>query len=157
MKFERSRPLTASLHAEALETRHVREMFAMANGVDSITLGMYGLEGLRPSLIPVMRVKHLHHRSYEIKDGKLVWNRLPPLMIIPYLDEKGRFIEGNKAAIEFPSFIPTTIAEQMRLYLNGLPEPVTLETKLAPVYNKDNITYIVKKYFKRMNVYLYWA
>jgi hypothetical protein len=148
IKFEKNRTVESSLSAITLETRDIKKMFQMANGFDIITLGFYGLDGLRPSLIPQLKVRHLHPRSYKIENGSLVLLKTPPLLIIPTNDEKGAHIEGNKASIEFPVFIPTQIATRMLNYVNGLGEAVTLDTRLCPSQDIGSVNYTVRKHYE---------
>ena len=147
LKFEKGRAVEQSLMVSTLETADVQKMFQIANGVDSIILGLYGLCGIRPSIIPQIQVKHIHPRSAKIVDGKLQWTRSPPLIIVP-AEMMGEHVDGNKASIMFPVFIPNQIAARILNYVNE--GTVTPETRLSPADKKSAIDYVVKKYYVKV-------
>lgn len=172
IKFPKTRLKTDPLTVKTLETKkHMRKMFSMANGEEDIILGFYGLMGLRPSLIPVLRVKYIIDQDLDkeaLKRGKLRFRSKPPIVLVPKWicskadictkdikfcdkcqEETRRKVTGNKADMIFPSFIPSVIAEKIEEVLNSQ-RPVTLTTKLNIADNKREVTYIAKKNFKRV-------
>jgi hypothetical protein len=152
INYESSRLLHSRLMADTLEHKDIKLIFNLSNGLESITIGLYGLMGLRPSLIPFLRVKHLHPRSYEVEGGKFRWMKTPPLVIVPAVDDRGHHVVGNKASIEFPAFIPTSIAERIEFNINqknqlGLD---FRDTKLSPADRKRDVDYLIRKYFDKV-------
>lgn len=110
LKFDKSSTLENGLLVEMLENEDLSTMFKLASAKKKIVLGLCGLGGLRPSIVPILKVKHIHKNFYTLKDGKIKLAR-PVLMIIPNLetDKQGRSlrdklgrttkIEGNKAKL----------------------------------------------------------
>lgn len=162
IKFDKSSPLIDSMSAAALESKDMKQIFALANGKEKIDLGLYGLCALRPRLIPQIRVKDIHHqfRVIDANTGRITIKK-PALIMIPNIitdasgqpirgkDGKVKRVGGNKANIVFPCFIPSVLAEIIELYLNQS-LPVTLETKLSPSNSHNDISYIVNKYFDKI-------
>ncbi len=154
INFEASRLLHSRLMADTLEHKDIKLIFNLSNGIESITIGLYGLMGLRPSLIPFLRVKHLHPRCYEVESGQFRWTKTPPLVIVPAVDDQGRHVDGNKASIEFPTFIPTPIAERIEFHLNQAIQHNRQQDfrnlKLCPADNKQDVDYIIRKYYDKV-------
>lgn len=149
-KFDRTSRLNSGLREERLSIEQVAKIFSMADGADSIVFGFYVLMAFRPSLIPAIKVKHLHPWSYEIKEGVFKWMNIPPLLIVPHQDEMGNHLIGNKASFEYPLFIPTAIARRIEIWINDFYEVVTPESKLNPADNSSDVYYIMKKYFHKI-------
>lgn len=152
INYESSRLLHSRLMATTLEHKDIKLMFNLSNGIESITIGLYGLMGLRPSLIPFLRFKHLHPRSYEVKDGQFRWTKAPPLVIVPAVDDQGHHVVGSKASIEFPAFIPTPIAERIEFYINQNKQHNKdfRYIKLSPADCKGDVDYIIRKYYVKI-------
>lgn len=146
--FDKTSTLSSPLMSKTIEAKDMRKMISMANGEDSVILGFYGLMGLRPSIIAILKVKHIHPRSYTLKDGKIQLKK-PPMIVVPAKDEKGRHIKGNKAKIDFISFIPSRIAEILELNLNR-EEKLTLETPLTQASDRGMVWWYVKKCLRKI-------
>lgn len=139
IKFDKSSRSSSALKEQMLETKDVKTSFRISNLDDQIDLGLYALVGLRPQLIPQLKVKDIYPRNYEIdKDGKFRFTAKPPMMIIP------RQYKGNKANIDFMVFVPTKIAEliEIRLNRNG---KVTEDSKLSETDNAREMYYKMKR------------
>ena len=128
-----------------LETKHIKTGFKIANLEDQVDWGLYGLCGLRPRIIPQLKVKNLYSKNYEIVDGKLRFTVTPPLLIIP------RTYAGNKGNITFIVFLPTKLAELIEMQLNTN-DKVTPETKISESDNKAEIYYKIKCLFKHPSI-----
>ena len=160
IRFDKSSTLENGLLCNMLETQDLRKMFKLANGKKRIVLGLLGLAGLRPSLIPYLKVKHIHKDFIKLKDGKVKLKR-PTLLIIPHVltdklgrplrDDLGRVLKvtGNKANIPFPCFIPSAIAEVLETELNK--DKVTLETRLTSCDNKRQVNFLIKSLYNEIN------
>lgn len=159
IRFDKSSTLENGLLAEMLETEDVRRLFTLGNGKKKIVLGLCGLSGLRPSIVPYLRVKHIHKKFYKLDNGKITIEK-PALLIIPNLetdaygkplrDEFGSTtqIEGNKAGIPFPCFIPSFITEILERELNK--HTVTPETSLTGYKNRRQINHLVKSCYEEI-------
>ena len=111
IKFDKSSRKNDAMSETPLETKDIKNGFKVSNIDKKVDWGLYGLCGLRPRLIPQLRVKHIFARNRKIENGNLSLVK-PTIMIIP------REIEGNKANITFMVFIPTRLAELIELRLN---------------------------------------
>ncbi len=145
IRFDTSSRKTDALTEAMLETKHIKMGFKVANLEDQIDWGLYVLCGLRPKIIPQLKVKNLHQRNYEIIDGALRFTTKPPLMIIP------RAYAGNKGNITFLAFIPTRLAELLEMQLK-INERVTLETKISKSDNNREVYYKIKCLFKHPSI-----
>ena len=138
IKFDKSSRKSEALLEQALETRHIKTLFKIANLEDSVDVGWYALIGLRPSLIPQMKVKDINPRNYEIDaEGAFRFTKKPALAYVP------RTYKGNKANITFMVFIPTQLCDRIELFLNRNGR-VTKQTKLAHADNSREVYYKMK-------------
>lgn len=137
IKFDKSSRKVDALREPMIETKHLKKLFKIANLEDSVDIGLYGLVGLRPRIIPQLEVKDIYRKNYEIVDGRIRLTAKPTLMVIP------RTYTGNKANITFLVFIPTKLAEltEMLLNTNG---KVTPETKISKSDNVRDVYYKMK-------------
>ena len=145
IKFDKSSRKTDALTETMLETMHIKAGFKVANLEDQVDWGLYALCGLRPQIIPQLKVKDLYQRNYEIVDGQLRFTVNPPILIIP------RAYAGNKANITFMAFIPTKLAELLELQLktnSGL----TTETKISKSDNYSDLYYKTRVLFKHPSI-----
>ena len=145
IKFDKSSRKIDALTETMLETRHIKTGFKVANLEDQIDWGLYALCGLRPRLIPQLKVKNLYAHNYEIIDGKLSLIAKPPLMMIP------RAYAGNKANITFMIFIPTKLAELLEMHLNTKGN-VTAETKVSECGNARAVYHKIKCLFRHPSI-----
>ena len=154
IKFDKSSLKESALMTESITTTDVKTTFQQANGTESVVIAFYGLMSLRPSLIPFLRVKHIHLRSKELittPTGVTIKLKRPCLVIVPAKDEQGEWVRGNKAHIDFMTFIPSRITELVELNLNREPAKTDNDMELKRLTcadNKRDVRYIVKKYFK---------
>lgn len=137
IKFDKSSRKTDALTEAALETKHVKTCLKIANLEDSIDVGLYGLVGLRPQIIPQLRVKDIYHKNYEIVDGTFRFTKKPVIMFIP------RTYKGNKGNITFLVFIPTQVADRIELQLNTNTK-ITSQTKISESDNVREVYYKMK-------------
>jgi hypothetical protein len=140
IKFDKSSRKTDALTETMLETKHIKAGFKIANLEDQIDWGLYALCGLRPRIIPQLKVKNLYQTNYEIIKDEFRFTVKPPLMIIP------RTYAGNKANITFMIFIPTKLADLMQMQLNT-DGNVTAETKISGCGNAHAVYYKIKCLF----------
>lgn len=145
IKFDKSSRKTEALTETMLETKHIKAGFKIANLEDQIDWGLFALCGLRPRIIPQLKVKNLYPRNYEIADRRLSFTVKPPLMIIP------RTYAGNKANITFMVFIPTKLAELLEMQLNTKGN-VTAETKISKCDNYRDVYYKIRCLFKHPSI-----
>ena len=145
IKFDKSSRKTDALTEAMLETKHIKAGFKVADLEDQIDWGLYALCGLRPRIIPQLKVANLYQRNYEIVDGNFRFTVKPPLMIIP------RTYAGNKANITFMVFIPTKLADllEMQSNTNG---NVTTETKISQCGNTRAVYFKIKCLFKHPSI-----
>jgi len=127
IRFERQARKNDALFEEPITTEMMKQVFQTCNITDKIDVGLYGLCGLRPRLIPQLRVKNILPRHRKIENGKITLHK-PTIIIIP------REWEGNKGNITFFVIVPTKIAELIETWLNTHP-PVTEESKLSECDN----------------------
>lgn len=137
IKFDKSSRKTDALHEPMIETQQMKTLFKIANLEDRVDVGLYGLVGLRPRIIPQLKVKDIYRNNYEIVNGKIKLTAKPTLMVIP------RTYAGNKRNITFLVFIPTQLAELTELLLNTNGE-VTPETKISTSDNVRDVYYKMK-------------
>ena len=145
IKFDKSSRKTDALAETMLETKHIKAGFKVADLVDQIDWGLYALCGLRPRIIPQLKVGNLYPRNYEITSRKLRFTVKPPLMIIP------RTYAGNKGNITFIVFIPTKLAELLEMQLSTI-DNVTAETKISECRNTRAVYFKIKCLFKHRSI-----
>jgi len=146
LKFDKTSRKVDALSEMPIETRHVRTIFKTANLEDAVDVGLYGLVGLRPRIIPQLKVKNIHARNYEIsRNGEFRFTVNPPIMIIP------RRYKGNKGNITFMVFIPTKLAELIEIQLNTK-RIVSEDAKISPSRDARAIWYKMKTLLRHPSV-----
>jgi len=145
IKFDKSSRKNDALTETMLETKHIKAGFKVANLEDQIDWGLYALCGLRPRIIPQLKVANLYQRNYEIVDCKFRFTVKPPLMIIP------RTYAGNKANITFIVFIPTKLADLLEMQSNTCGN-VTTETKISECGNTRAVYFKIKRLFNHPSI-----
>ena len=145
IKFDKSSRKTDALTETMLETKHIKAGFKVANLEDQIDWGFYALCGLRPRLVPQLKVKNLYARNYEIINGNFRFTVKPSLMIIP------RTYAGNKANISFLVFIPTKLADILEMQLNTN-NKMTAETKISECGNARAVYHKIKCLFRHPSI-----
>jgi integrase len=141
IKFDKSSRKTDALTERMLETEQIKTGFQIADLEDQVDWGLYALCGLRPQIIPQLKVENLYIRNYEIAADKLRFTVKPPLMVIP------RTCAGNKGNITFMVFIPTRLAQLLELLLNAN-DKVTRDTKISQSPSYHSIYCKIKRLFK---------
>lgn len=141
IKFDRSSRKTRD--RMMLTKTIVRKLYDNADLEEKIVIGFYGINGLRPSLIPQLLIEDISPRDIKLKGDTIE------------LAEKAwiwvkREYDGNKANIDFP--ILTTAEESIWLqeYLNRRirnGEKLTSRSQIVLVKNKRAVAYIVDKLY----------
>jgi hypothetical protein len=154
--FDKTSRKTEALTETALTTQKMYQGFQTVKISDKIDIGLYGLCGLRPTLIPQLKIiadKHrcgFHKRSAHIENGKLVIDRKPALYIITRLDESGKPRRGNKGNISFPIFIPSRLCELIETFVNSRYEEIKPDSKLSESHNDDAVYWKVKEFYRKI-------
>jgi len=148
--FDKTSRKTEALTETMITTKMVRQIFEICDIGDKVDLGLYAFCGLRPSLIPQLKVKHFHERTAHIENGKLVIDRKPALLIITRLGEDGKPRRGNKGNITFFVFVPTRICELIETWLNTSCEAVTSETRIGEARSHDSIYFKAKQAYRKV-------
>jgi len=141
IKFDKSSRRNEAMSEMNLETIHIRNAFKVSKLEIKVDVGLYGLVGLRPRLIPQLKVKDIFERNRTIEDGKLTLVK-PAIAIIP------REYKGNKGNITFMVFIPTRLCELIELRLNQNHDVVTLDTKISSSDHERDVYYRIKEVYK---------
>jgi len=154
IKFDKTSLKNSALLSESISTEDMKKLISLSNGEDSVVIALGGFMALRPSIVPQLKVHHIHptHRKIVIENGVArLQLRKPTLMVVPRLTDEGTPLEGNKANIDFLVFIPTRFAEKIELNLATRKlstEAEMLEANLTHLDNKRDYSYVIKKYFK---------
>jgi len=149
--FDKSSRKSDALLEAMVTTTHVKQLMNILDIKHKIDVGLCGLVGLRPSLIPQLKVLlgtnrcGFHPRSAHIENGKLVIDRRPAIMIITRLDENGRPRRGNKGNITFFVFIPSKMCELIETFVNSTHDVVTPDTRISASHNVDSVYFKVKR------------
>jgi len=134
-----------------ITTTHVKQLMNILDIKHKIDVGLCGLVGLRPSLVPQLKVLMgknrcgFHPRSAHIENEKLVIDRKPAIMIITRLDENGRPRRGNKGNITFFVFIPSKLCELIETFVNSTHDVVEPDTRISDSPNADSVHFKVKR------------
>ena len=145
IKFDKSSRKIDAFTEAMLGTKHIKVGFKVANLEDQIDWGLYSLCGLRPRLIPQLKVQNLYARNCEVVGGDFRFTVKPPLMIIP------RVYAGNKANITFFVFIPTKLAELLEMQLN-INDNVTTKTRISTSDNYREVYYKIRCMFEHPSI-----
>ena len=148
--FDKTSRKTEALMETMITTKMVRQIFEICDIGDKVDLGLYAFCGLRPSLIPQLKIKHFHERSAHIENGKLIIDRKPALLIITRLGEDGKPRRGNKGNITFFVFLPTKICDLIETWLNTEDEVVTSEARISEAHNIDAVYFKVKQVYRKI-------
>jgi len=148
--FDKTSRKTEALMETMITTKMVRQIFEICDIGDKVDIGLYVFCGLRPSLIPQLRIKHFHERSAHVENGKLVIDRKPALLIVTRLGEDGKPRRGNKGNITFFVFVPTKICELIETRLNTGNDAATSETRIGEARSHDSIYFKVKQAYRRV-------
>lgn len=143
IKFERQARKNDALFEQPITTEMMRKVFETFPIEDKIDVGFYGLCGLRPRLIPQLRVKNIYPPHYKIENGKIKLKK-PTIIIIP------RTFEGNKGNVTFFTILPVKIAELLETWLNTQASKVTPETKLSETDNRRDVYTKMKRILRKV-------
>jgi len=144
LKFDTHSRKTDAMTERPLETEHFKAMMQICDIHEKVLVGLYGLCGIRPSIIPQLKVGDFHHSDYTLQDGRIHFTTETPFLFV------NRAYEGNKAKITFFVIVPSKITELLELALNGNGQ-VTPETPLLSKYRKRKLIFRkVKLIYKRI-------
>lgn len=146
---------------EAMFTADMLKMgFDMVTIAHKVDLGLYALNGVRPVLIPQLKMIvgegrcGFHKRSAHIEQGKLVIDRKPAIMIITRVDESGVPRRGNKGNITFFVLVPTKLCELIETFVNSRAQatntPVTADTRLADSKDDKQVYWKAKEFYRKI-------
>jgi len=142
IKFDKTSRKVDALTEISLETRYIRDGFKVSGLDKKIDWGLFALCGLRPALIPQLKVKDIFERNRTIEDGKITLVK-PAIAIIP------REYKGNKGNITFMVFL-TRLCELIEMRLNQNHQVVTLDTKISSSDNYRDVYYLIKQVYKKI-------
>ena len=127
IKFDKSSRKMDAMTEQPLETKHIKKLMEICDAHEQILLGLYGMCGLRPSLLTQIKVENLDANDYKLENGKITFTSKNPFLYIP----KG--YKGNKAHTTFFVIIPSKITKLIEHCLNqeGNVQP---KTKLLAKY-----------------------
>jgi hypothetical protein len=122
----------------------LREMLNCADLREKVILGFYAIHGVRPSLIPQLRIEDIYTKDIEIteKGVKLARNA--------WITVKREY-EGNKGNIDFPIILTSETSAWLEQFLNMRMrngEQITPKTVLCNAFSKANVNRIIRKLFK---------
>jgi integrase len=128
IKFDKQSRQTDAMTEKPLETEHIAKLMQVSDAFEQIELGLCGLCGLRPALVPQLKIKDLHPEEYTIENGKLHFKTENPFLYV------SKEYEGNKAHVTFFVIIPSKIAQQLEYCINSAYDTVTAQSQLVPKY-----------------------
>lgn len=134
IKFDKQSRKTDAMTEKPLETEHISKLMQISDAFEQAELGLCGLCGLRPALVPQVKVKDLHPDDYTIENGKLHFKTENPFLYV------SKDYEGNKAHVTFFVIIPSKITQQLEYCINSAYETVTAQSQLVPKYAESEQT-----------------
>jgi len=126
----------------------IRKLCDVANGLkERLIVVLYGIYGLRPSLIPQITIGDVYHKDITFnQDGTVKLSNRVWIMV-------KREYEGNKGNIDFPIILTSETSQWLEDYLNERVrngETLNSETPLIKAYSKQNVDRIIDKLFKKV-------
>jgi hypothetical protein len=91
ISFDKSSRKVDAITERPLEPTQFKALWELSDINENILLGLYGIEGLRPALIPQLTVSQIYPTHYAIEGGKLRFKVKNPFVFIP------KEWRGNKA------------------------------------------------------------
>ena len=150
IRFDKSSRKIEALTEMPLDTEHIKNGFKVSKLQDKIDWGLYGLCGIRPSIIPEIRVSWIFPRNCTIEDGKIRLVK-PTILIIPRVNPRtNKPLKGNKGNLTFMVFIPSRLAELIELWLNRESNTITKDSKLSPSDNIRDVYYKIKQIYSKI-------
>jgi integrase len=128
ISFDRSSRKTDALTEQPLTTDLIKKLFDVSDAHEKVLLCLYALCGLRPSLLPQLKVRDFLNHDAVIENGKLKFNVKNPFLTVP------KDYEGNKAHITFFVILPSKATEYVEFCVNQN-ETVRPETRLLQKYD----------------------
>jgi len=145
LKFDRTSRKNDALKEMPLEPHHVKAAFQISDANEKVLLGLYGIEGLRPKLIPQLTVAQIHPEHYTIENGQFKFTVKNPFVFIP------KEWQGNKAHITFFVILHSQLAELIEQTINIDNDNVTTKTPLTSKYRTEsNIHHKVIKIYSKI-------
>ena len=144
IKFDKTSRKVDALTEISLETRYIRDGFKVSGLDKKIDWGLFALCGLRPALIPQLKVKDIFPRNRLMDDNGKISLIKPAIMIIP------REYKGNKGNITFMVFLPTRLCELIEMRLNQNHQVVALDTKISSSHNYRAVYHLIKQVYKKI-------
>jgi integrase len=143
IKFDKSSRKTRD---KAMITKDIlRKMLNCANGLrEKVILALYGIHGLRPSLIPQLKIEDIYAKDIEITGKGVKLDRNAWITV-------KREYKGNKGNIDFPIILTSETSAWLEQFLNlrmRNGEEMTPKTLLVNAHSEDNVYRIVRKAFK---------
>lgn len=128
--FDKSSRKTDAITEQPLEPAIVKKLFEVCDVDEKILLGLYGLNGLRPALMPKAVIGWIFPQHYKIEQNTFKFTVKNPFMYIP------KNIEGNKASgITFFTILHSKIAEFIEYGVNLHNEAGTIDRN-TPLLSK---------------------
>jgi hypothetical protein len=121
----------------------VKKLFDNADLKEKIVIALYGINGLRPSLIPRILIEDIYPPDIEMEDGSVELAEKTWIWV-------KREYRGNKARIDFPIITSAEESAWIEEYLNRRireGESLTSKSQIVLVKTKYAVGYIVKKIF----------
>jgi hypothetical protein len=135
IKFDKSSRKVDAISETSLETVHIKQMIQISDLDTKILIGLYGFCGLRPAIIPQLKIEDFAPNDYKIENGRIHFQNKNPFLYVP------KEYEGNKAHIKFFVIVHSKISELLEIALNSNTEPVTAKTPLMRKYNSQDAIY----------------
>ena len=143
--FDKATRQMDAIMEQPLEPKTMQMIFEIADANEKALIGVYGLNGMRPALIPQMKISWIFPAHYKIENNKFRFTVKNPFFYIP------KNLTGNKASgITFFSILHSKIATAIEQSINMLNEvgTITRDTPLIGRYTtKGNLSAKIKTLF----------
>ena len=145
IKFDKTSRAVDAMTEKPLETQHMKQLMEITDAYEKVLIGLYGLCGIRPSIIRQLKVKDVDANDYQLENGKIKFTAKNPFLCVP-----SRY-EGNKAHKMFFVIVPSKVKDLIEYCLNQNGN-VTKNTLLLSKYGKSpqNMFLKTKKLLKQV-------
>jgi integrase len=146
IKFDRSSRKTRDVALP--DKAFLRELCDNANLREKLIIALYGLYGLRPSLIGQLLLEDIYPKHIQFTETKIT---LGDAQKHAWIWVKREY-EGNKGNIDFPIILTRETTEWLETYLNQRikdGERLTPKSVLIKVGSERNVYRIMRKLFKK--------
>lgn len=149
IKFDKTSRATRD--KQLILTKQFKRMCDHADIREKCVIGLYGIHGVRPSLIPQLLLEDI--KSPKDAYTPLLINGIPnPIQLeeFTWIMVKKEY-EGNKGNCDFPIILTSETAEWISQHLNQRVrrgEKLTLDSQLVKVPSKKSVDDIVDKLFE---------